>query len=101
MAAASKKPKLDAIEDSDFEGVLGKNEQMRCMDTLIYIVPKKISKARLQVLKDLSRKKGFPLTERFRYFDLETNSNNLVKTHRANGSKAFLFLSLFSREQSI
>ncbi|XP_068702707.1 DNA nucleotidylexotransferase-like [Montipora foliosa] len=66
MAAASKKPKLDAIEDSDFEGVLGKNEQMRCMDTLIYIVPKKISKARLQVLKDLSRKKGFPLTERFR-----------------------------------
>ena len=99
MAAASKKPKLDTIEDSDFEGVLGKNEQMRCMDTLIYIVPKKISKARLQVLKDLSRKKGFPLTERFRYFDLETN--NLVKTYRANGSKAFLFLSLFSREQSI
>ena len=30
---------------------------------LIYIIPKKIPKARLQVLNNLAQRKGFPITE--------------------------------------
>lgn len=68
--ASSKRPKLDFGEHSDFESGSVENEKGRCKETLIYIVPKKIPKARLQILNNLARKKGFPITEDFRYEDL-------------------------------
>lgn len=63
---ASKKRKLDHSEQNEFEPDTVESAETRSRETLIYIVPKKIPKARLQVLNNLARKKGFPITEEFR-----------------------------------
>ena len=43
-----------------------KKESRKVRKMLIYIIPKKIPKARLQVLNNLAQRKGFPITEKFR-----------------------------------
>ena len=63
---ASKRLKLDCSEHGEFERDSIESLQKNCTKKLIYIVPKKIPKARLQVLNNLTRKKGFPITEHFR-----------------------------------
>ena len=63
---ASKKPKLDCREHGEFGSDTVERLDKNCTETLIYIVPKKIPKARLQVLNNLARKKGFPITDHFR-----------------------------------
>ena len=40
-----------------------KTEKKESKKMLIYIIPKKIPKARLQVLNNLAQRKGFPITE--------------------------------------
>ena len=43
-----------------------RNEEVPQSETLIYILPKKIPKARLQVLINLAQKKEFSVTEHYR-----------------------------------
>ena len=57
---ATKRRRLD--QDNDEE-----NAETTLKETLIYIVPKKIPKARLQVLHNLAQKKGLPLSENYRF----------------------------------
>ena len=66
MASISKKQKLDDGEHREFERDPMEKEEIQTREMLIYIIPKKIPKARLQVLNNLARKKGFPITEQFR-----------------------------------
>jgi len=63
---AAKRQKLDADDHGEFERDTVQTVKTSSKKTLIYIVPKKIPKARLQVLHNLARKKGFPITEQFR-----------------------------------
>ena len=64
---ASKRRKLDRDnKPSEIEREKDENAEIRQKETLIYIIPKKIPKARLQVLNNLARKKGFPITEHYR-----------------------------------
>ena len=65
---ASKRRKLDhGNQHSEIQREKKvENTEILPKETLIYIVPKKIAKARLQVLNNLARKKGFPLTEHHR-----------------------------------
>lgn len=41
-------------------------EKIESREMLIYIIPKKIPKARFRVLNNLAQRKGFPITEKFR-----------------------------------
>lgn len=65
---ASKRSKLDHGDDhSEIQrDEKAENTEILPKETLIYIVPKKIPKARLQVLNNLARKKGFFITEQHR-----------------------------------
>ena len=63
---ASKRQKLDCSERGESECDMVEKLEKNCREALIYIVPKKIPKARLQVLNNLARKKGFSITEHFR-----------------------------------
>ena len=60
---ASKRRKL---EEDRFEIFPDQTEKIESGEMLIYIIPKKIPKARLQVLNNLAQRKGFPITEKFR-----------------------------------
>ena len=60
---ASKKRKLEEDQMKIFPHQTEKRESR---EMLIYIIPKKIPKARLQVLNNLAQRKGFPITEKFR-----------------------------------
>ena len=57
--------KRKSIEDEQ-EFFPHKTEKKESRKMLIYIIPKKIPKARLQVLNNLAQRKGFPITEKFR-----------------------------------
>ncbi|XP_073252923.1 DNA-directed DNA/RNA polymerase mu-like [Porites lutea] len=59
---ASKKRKL---EEDRLEIFPDQTEMIESREMLIYIIPKKIPKARLQVLNNLAQRKGFPITEKF------------------------------------
>ena len=61
---ASKRRKLD--HDNKVQHEKERNAEVPQSETLIYIVPKKIPKARLQVLSNLAQKKEFPVTEHYR-----------------------------------
>ena len=64
---ASKRCKLDhSNEHNEIQHEKERNAEVPHSETLIYIIPKKIPKARLQVLSDLARKKEFPVTEHYR-----------------------------------
>ena len=60
---ASKKRKL---EEDRLQIFPDQTETRESREMLIYIIPKKIPKARLQVLNNLAQRKGFPITEKFR-----------------------------------
>ena len=57
--------KQKSIEDEQ-EFSSHKTEKKESRKMLIYIIPKKIPKARFQVLNNLAQRKGFPMTEKFR-----------------------------------
>ena len=59
---ASKKRRLE----DRLEIFPDQTEKLESREMLIYIIPKKIPKARLQVLNNLAQRKGFPITEKFR-----------------------------------
>ncbi|XP_078370112.1 DNA-directed DNA/RNA polymerase mu-like [Oculina patagonica] len=65
---ASKRRKLEHDNEHSEKQLDEKAENTEILpkETMIYIVPKKIPKARLQVLNNLARKKGFPITEHHR-----------------------------------
>ena len=64
---ASKRCKLDhSNEHNEIQHEKDRNAEAPQSETLIYIIPKKIPKARLQVLSNLARKKEFPVTEHYR-----------------------------------
>ena len=60
---ASKKRKL---EEDQLKIFPDQTEKIDSIEMLIYIIPKKIPKARLQMLNNLAQRKGFPVTEKFR-----------------------------------
>ena len=60
---ASKKRKL---EEDRLKIFPDQTEKIDSIEMLIYIIPKKIPKARLSVLNNLAQRKGFPITEKFR-----------------------------------
>lgn len=65
---ASKRRKLDHDnKHSEIQHEKEGNAGVLQSETLIFIVPKKIPKARLQVLSNLARKKKFPVTEHYRF----------------------------------
>ena len=53
--------KRKSVEDEQ-EFFPHKTEKKESRKMLIYIIPKKIPKARLQVLNNLAQRKGFPIT---------------------------------------
>ena len=57
--------KRKSVEDEQ-EFSPHKTEKKESRKMLIFIIPKKISKARLQVLNNLAQRKGFSITEKFR-----------------------------------
>jgi len=64
---ASKRRKLDHDnKHKKLQHEKERNAEVRESETLIYVVPKKIPKARLQVLSNLARKKEFPVAEHYR-----------------------------------
>ena len=72
---ASKRRKLDhGNEHNEIQHEKERNSEVTPSETLIYIIPKKIPKARLQVLSNLARKKEFPVTEHYRLVTLVTNT---------------------------
>ncbi|RMX56555.1 hypothetical protein pdam_00007227 [Pocillopora damicornis] len=62
---AAKRLKIDQDSNGKVKRDDERNTTTKLADALIYIVPKKIPKARLQVLNNLAQKKGFLLSERF------------------------------------
>ena len=64
---AAKRFKIDQNSNGKVKRDNERNTTTKLADALIYIVPKKIPKARLQVLNNLAQKKGFLLSERFRF----------------------------------
>ena len=64
---ASKRRKLDHDKHNKIQCEKERTIEVTQSKTLIYIVPKKIPKARLQVLSNLARKKEFPVTEYYRW----------------------------------
>ena len=60
---AAKKRKL---EEDRLKIFPDQTEKIDSIEMLIYIIPKKIPKARLQELNNLAQRKGFPITEKFR-----------------------------------
>lgn len=64
---AAKRLKIDQDSNGKVKRDNERNTTIKLADALIYIVPKKIPKARLQVLNNLAQKKGFLLSERFRF----------------------------------
>lgn len=64
---AAKRFKIDQDSNGKVKRDNERNTTTKLADALIYIVPKKIPKARLQVLNNLAQKKGFLLSERFRF----------------------------------
>lgn len=64
---AAKRLKIDQDSNGKVKRDNERNTTTKLADALIYIVPKKIPKARLQVLNNLAQKKGFLLSERFRF----------------------------------
>ena len=71
---AAKRRKLDHDKHNKIHNEKERNAEVPQGETLIYIVPKKIPKARFQVLGNLARKKEFPVTEHYRL----VNSRRLV-----------------------
>jgi len=67
---ASKRRKLDHDKHNKIQREKERNAEVTQSETLIYIVPRKIPKARLQVLSNLARKKEFPVTEHYRFSKL-------------------------------
>lgn len=64
---ASKRRKLeDDNKHSKIQHEKERNEEVPQSEKLIYILPKKIPKARLQVLINLAQKKEFSVTEHYR-----------------------------------
>ena len=63
---ASKKRKLLDDHENRLEIFPDQNEKKESREMLIYIIPKKIPKARLQVLNNLAQRRGFPITAKFR-----------------------------------
>ena len=63
----AKRFKIDQDNNGKVQRDSERTTATKLAETLIYIVPKKIPKARLQVLSNLAQKKGFPLSERFRF----------------------------------
>ncbi|XP_022798245.1 DNA nucleotidylexotransferase-like isoform X2 [Stylophora pistillata] len=61
----AKRFKIDQDNNGKVQRDSERTTATKLAETLIYIVPKKIPKARLQVLSNLAQKKGFPLSERF------------------------------------
>ena len=57
--------KRKSVEDEQ-EFSPHKTEKKESRTMLIFIIPKKISKVRLQVLNNLAQRKGFSITEKFR-----------------------------------
>lgn len=86
---ASKRRKLDhGNEHNEIQHEKERNSEVTQGETLIYIIPKKIPKARLQVLSNLARKKEFPVTEHYR---LVTNTwSGWVINHFSGKYHSFL-----------